>query len=124
MTLPTVTAQFTATGAVGAVEPIDFTEFVLPTTVSIIGSVTFDGYPSCSACASGDNPLYQAPSPLASTTITSTASNTVSVTGISPSTGSPSGAPASPSPVPTWPGPRRSTSARRPAPSPPTARRR
>ena len=91
VTLPTVTAQFTATGAVGAVEPIDYTEFVLVTTVSIIGSVTFDGYPSCSACASGDNPLYQAPTPLASTTITSTGSNTVSVTGISPTTGPPSG---------------------------------
>ncbi len=91
VTLPTVTAQFTASGAVGTVASLDYTEFVLTTTVSEVGAVTFDGYPSCSACASGDTPLYQAPSPLASTTIASTASNTVSVTGISPSTGPPSG---------------------------------
>jgi hypothetical protein len=43
VTLPTVTAQFTATGAVNAVAPLVYTEFVLVTTVSIIGSVTFDG---------------------------------------------------------------------------------
>ena len=33
VTLPTVTAQFTATGAVGTVAPIVFTEFVLVTSV-------------------------------------------------------------------------------------------
>ena len=71
VTLPTVTAQFTASGAVGTVAPVVFTDFVLVTTVSLIGAVTFDGYPSCAACASGNNPLYQAPSPLATTTITS-----------------------------------------------------
>ena len=91
VTLPTVTAKFTATGAAGTVAPVLFTEFVLVTNVQIVGSLTFDGYPSCSACASGNNPLYQAPSPLATTTITSTASNVVTVTGLTPSTGSPSG---------------------------------
>ncbi len=91
VTLPTVTAQFTATGSVGTIVPVAFTEFVLVTTVSIVGSVTFDGYPSCSACASGNNPLYQAPPPLATTTITSASANTVSVTGISPATGAPAG---------------------------------
>ena len=89
--LPTVTAQFTATGAVGTVAPVVFTEFVLVTSVQIVGSLTFDGYPSCEACASGDNPIYQAPSPLATTTITSTSSTTVSVTGVTPSTGPPAG---------------------------------
>ena len=91
VTLPTVTAQFTASGAVGTVAPIVFTEFILVTTVSIVGAVTFDGYPSCAACASGNNPLYQAPTALASTTITSAAANTVAVTGIAPSTGPPAG---------------------------------
>ena len=71
VTLPTVTAQFTATGDVGTVQPLVFTEFVLVTSVQIVGTLTFDGYPSCSACANGNNPTYQAPSPLASTTITS-----------------------------------------------------
>ncbi len=91
VTLPTVTAQFTASGAVGTVAPIVFTEFVLVTTVQLVGSLAFDGYPSCAACASGDNPLYQAPSPLASTTITSTAADTVAVTGVNPPSGTPAG---------------------------------
>jgi len=82
VTLPTVTAQFVASGAVGTVAPVVFTEFVLVTTVSIVGAVTFDGYPSCAACASGNNPLYQAPTPLATTTITSPTAHTVSVTGV------------------------------------------
>jgi hypothetical protein len=91
VTLPTVTAQFVASGAVGTVAPIVFTEFVLVTTVSIVGALTFDGYPSCAACASGNNPLYQAPSPLATTTITSTAPNTVTVSSVAPATGPPAG---------------------------------
>jgi len=91
VTLPTVTAQFVASGAVGTVAPVVFTEFILVTTVSIVGSLTFDGYPSCSACASGDTPIYQAPAPLASTTITSAASNTVTVSGLTPTTGPPAG---------------------------------
>jgi len=91
VTLPTVTAQFTATGDVGTVQPVVFTEFILVTSVQIVGSLTFDGYPSCSSCASGNNPTYQTPSPLASTTITSSAANTVAVTGIAPSTGTPGG---------------------------------
>ena len=91
VTLPTVTAQFTATGDVGTVQPLVFTEFVLVTSVQIIGTATFDGYPSCSGCASGNNPTYQTPSPLASTTITSAAAHTVTVTGVTPSTGPPAG---------------------------------
>jgi hypothetical protein len=91
VTLPTVTAQFTATGDVGTVQSLVFTEFVLVTSVQIIGTATFDGYPSCSACASGNNPTYQTPSPLASTTITSATAHTVTVTGVTPSTGPPAG---------------------------------
>ena len=91
VTLPTVTAQFTATGSVGTVVPIDLTEFVLTTNVQIVGSLTFDAYPSCASCANGNNPNYAPPTPLASMTITSTAANTVAVTGISPSTGTPLG---------------------------------
>ena len=91
VTLPTVTAQFTATGTVNTVAPIDLTEFVLTTNVQIVGAVTFDAYPSCASCANGDNPNYAAPTPLASTTITSGAANVVAVTGISPATGPPPG---------------------------------
>jgi hypothetical protein len=91
VTLPSVTAQFTATGDVGTVQPLVYTEFILVTSVQIVGSLTFDGYPSCAACANGNNPTYQAPSPLASTTITSAAAHTVAVTGVTPSTGPPTG---------------------------------
>ena len=37
VTLPTVTAQFTATGAVGTVVPVDLTEFVLHTDGADVG---------------------------------------------------------------------------------------
>jgi hypothetical protein len=90
VTLPTVTAQFTASGNVGTVVPVDLTEFVLTTTVSIIGAATFDGYPSCSSCGSSNPPTYSAPTPLANTTITA-AAPTVAVTGVNPDSGSPSG---------------------------------
>ncbi len=94
VTLPTVTAQFTATGAVGTVVPVDLTEFVLTTTVTADGftlSPTFDGYPSCSACGSSNPPTYAAPTPLATTTITSATAHVVSVSGVSPTTGPPAG---------------------------------
>ncbi len=90
VTLPTITAQFTASGAVGTVVPVDLTEFVLTTTVSIIGAATFDGYPSCSSCGSSTPPTYSAPTPLANTTITA-AAPTVAVTGVNPDSGAPSG---------------------------------
>ena len=72
VTLPTVSAQFTATGSPGSVVPVLYTEFVLQTTVEDIGTLTFDGYPSCESCASGDNPTYAAPVAQATTTILST----------------------------------------------------
>ena len=40
--------------------------------------------PVVCSCASGNNPTYQTPSPLASTTITSAAAHTVTVTGVDP----------------------------------------
>ena len=94
VTLPTVTAQFTATGAVGTVVPVDLTEFVLTTTVTADGftiPATFDGYPSCNACGSSNPPSYAVPTPLASTTITSATAHVVSVSGVSPTAGTPAG---------------------------------
>ncbi len=88
VTLPTVSAQFTATGSPGSVVPVLYTEFVLQTTVEDIGTLTFDGYPSCESCASGDNPTYAAPVAQATTTILSTSPT---VTGVSPGSGTPAG---------------------------------
>ncbi len=88
VTLPTVSAQFTATGSPGSVVPVLYTEFVLQTTVEDIGTLTFDGYPSCESCASGDNPLYAAPVAQATTTISSTSPT---VTGVTPDSGTPAG---------------------------------
>ena len=90
VTLPTVTAQFTASGAAGTVVPVDLTEFQLETTVTEDGftvNADFDGYPSCSSCGSANPPTYAAPTPLATTTITPVPT----VTGISPQTGTPAG---------------------------------
>ena len=57
VTLPTVTAQFTASGTVGTVVPVLFTEFVTVTVGARSSArLTFDGYPSCSACALGRQP--------------------------------------------------------------------
>jgi len=72
VTMPTVSAQFTATGAVGAVEPVDLTEFKVNTNVSTAGNVTFDGYPTNSSNGTG-TPPYLAPTPLSTTTISSPA---------------------------------------------------
>jgi hypothetical protein len=68
VTMPTVSAQFTATGAIGTVEPVDLTEFKLNTNVSTAGNVTFDGYPTNSSNGSG-TPPYTPPTPLSTTTI-------------------------------------------------------
>jgi hypothetical protein len=68
VTMPTVTAEFTATGSVGTVEPTDLTEFKVNTNVQIAGNVTFDGYPTNSDNGSGDPP-YTPPTPLSTTTI-------------------------------------------------------
>jgi hypothetical protein len=68
VTMPTVTAEFTATGSVGTVEPVDLTEFRVNTNVEIAGNVTFDGYPTNSDNGSGDPP-YTPPTPLSTTTI-------------------------------------------------------
>ncbi len=90
VTLPTVTAQFTASGSAGTVVPVDLTEFQLETTVTEDGftvNADFDGYPSCSSCGSANPPTYAAPTPLATTTITPVPT----VTGISPETGTPAG---------------------------------
>jgi hypothetical protein len=87
MTLPTVTAQFTASGSAGTVVPVDFTEFALTTTVDDIGAVSFDGYPSCSSCGSSSPPTYSPPVPQATTTIT----GVPTVTGVSPDSGPPAG---------------------------------
>ena len=88
VTMPTVSARFTATGSAGTVVPADLTEFVLQTDVSLVGEVTFDGYPSCASCGSGSNaPTYSAPVPQATTTITPAPT----VTGIDPNTGTPAG---------------------------------
>jgi hypothetical protein len=90
VTLPTITAQFTATGSAGTVVPVDLTEFQLETTVTEDGftvDADFDGYPSCSSCGSANPPTYAAPTPLATTTITPVPT----VTGISPETGTPAG---------------------------------
>jgi hypothetical protein len=68
VSMPTVTARFTATGSVGTVEPVDLTEFKLNTNVSTAGNVTFDGYPTNSSNGSG-TPPYTPPTPLSTTTI-------------------------------------------------------
>jgi hypothetical protein len=85
--MPTLTAKFTATGSAGTVVPVDFTEFVTTTTVSLVGAVTFDGYPSCASCGSGSSPTYAAPVPQATTTITPAPT----VTGVDPKSGTPAG---------------------------------
>ncbi len=87
LTLPTVTAEFTASGSPGSVVPVDFTEFALTTTVDDIGAVNFDGYPSCASCGSSSPPTYAAPVPQATTTIT----GAPTVTGVSPDSGPPAG---------------------------------
>ncbi len=90
VSLPTVTAQFTASGSAGTVVPVDLTEFVLTTTVSLDGitiPATFDGYPSCSSCGSSNPPTYSAPVPQATTTI----SPVPTVTAIDPTSGTPAG---------------------------------
>ncbi len=88
VTMPTLSAEFTATGTAGTVVPADLTEYVLNTDVSYVGEVTFDGYPSCSSCGSGSNaPTYAAPVPQATTTITPAPT----VTGVDPNTGTPAG---------------------------------
>ena len=87
LTMPTLTAKFTATGSAGTVVPVDFTEFVTTTTVSLVGAVTFDGYPSCASCGSGSSPIYAAPVPQATTTI----SPAPTVTGVDPKSGTPAG---------------------------------
>jgi hypothetical protein len=73
VTMPTVTAEFTATGSVGTVEPTDLTEFKVNTNVQLAGNVTFDGYPTNSNNGSGDPP-YTPPTPLSTTTIAPAAS--------------------------------------------------
>ncbi len=70
VTMPTLTAQFTATGSIGTVEPVDLTEFKLNTNVSTAGNVTFDGYPTNSDDGSG-TPPYTPPTPLSTATIVS-----------------------------------------------------
>lgn len=87
VTMPTLTAEFTASGAPGTVVPVDLTEFVVTTTVQAVGTVTFDGYPSCSSCGSGNNVTYAAPVPQATTTITPPPT----VTGVAPDSGTPAG---------------------------------
>jgi hypothetical protein len=78
VTMPTVVASFTATGAVGTVEPVDLTEFKLNTNVSTAGNVTFDGYPTNSSDGTG-TPPYTPPTPLSTTTI-ATASTPPAIT--------------------------------------------
>ena len=88
VTMPTLSAEFTATGSAGTVVPADLTEYILNTDVSYVGEVTFDGYPSCSSCGSGSNaPTYAAPVPQATTTITPAPT----VSGVDPNTGTPAG---------------------------------
>jgi hypothetical protein len=66
VSMPTLSAQFTATGAPGTVEPVDLTEFKVDTNVSTAGNVNFDGYPTT---GSSGTPPYAAPTPLSTTTI-------------------------------------------------------
>jgi IPT/TIG domain len=87
VTMPTLTAQFTASGSAGTVVPVDFTEFVVTTTVQAVGAVTFDGYPSCASCGSSNSPAYTPPVPQATTTI----APPPTVTGVAPDSGTPAG---------------------------------
>jgi hypothetical protein len=88
VTMPTFSADFTATGSAGTVAPVDLTEFVLNTDVSYVGEVTFDGYPTCASCGSGSNaPTYTAPTAQATTTITPAPT----VTALNPNSGTPAG---------------------------------
>ena len=66
VTMPTLSARFTATGAVGSSEPVDLTEFKVDTNVSTAGNVNFDGYPTT---GNSGTPPYAAPTPLSTTTI-------------------------------------------------------
>jgi hypothetical protein len=68
VTMPTLSAQFTATGSIGTVEPVDLTEFKVDTNVATAGDVNFDGYPTNSSNGSG-TPPYTPPTPLSTTTI-------------------------------------------------------
>ncbi|MGP8005474.1 MAG: hypothetical protein ACLP2J_00340, partial [Acidimicrobiales bacterium] len=87
VTLPTVTAQFTASGSVGKVVSQTLTEFLSTAAVSGLGNEIFDGYPSCASCGSGllTTPTYQAPVALSSTTITAPlTAQTVTITSTAP----------------------------------------
>ncbi len=70
VTLPTVSAQFTATGSVGSTQSETLSEERVDTNVSVpfIGTenVTFDGYPTS---GNSGTPPYTPPGPLASTQI-------------------------------------------------------
>jgi hypothetical protein len=87
VTLPTISAQFQATGNPGTTANFDLTEFVL--VINTVITVNFDGYPSCASCGGSGTPTYQAPTPLASTQIVS--SGPPAVSGLSPATGSTAG---------------------------------
>ena len=61
VTLPTVTAQFTASGSAGTVVPVDLTEFAARNHGDrgrFTVNADFDGYPSCSSCGSANPPTY------------------------------------------------------------------
>ena len=92
LTIPTVTAQFTASGTVGTVASQKLTEF-LSTANTSIGNEVFDGYPASSAGPTGlgQTPTYVAPVALSSTTITAAPPT---VTAVSPTGGPAAGAPA------------------------------
>ena len=80
--MPTVSAQFTATGSVGSSEPVDLTEFRVNTNVSTAGNVTFDGYPTNSSNGSG-TPPYTPPIPLSQTAISAPLSAPATTSGSS-----------------------------------------
>ncbi len=67
-TLPTITAQFTATGSIGTTASESLSEFRLSTSVNLFGGITanFDGYPTT---GNSGTPPYSPPVALGSTTI-------------------------------------------------------
>ena len=67
-TLPTFTAQFTATGTVGTTASESLSEFRLSTSVNLFGGITanFDGYPTT---GNSGTPPYSPPVALGSTSI-------------------------------------------------------
>ena len=88
--MPTVSAQFTASGTVGTVASEKLTEFAVSTSISVPSlslnfTEVFDGYPTVNTTSPANPPTYLAPIALSSTTITAAKTNqTITYTSTAP----------------------------------------